>query len=580
MFFDDNNVVRLFGEALTTVTYNERLSREASMEELCKILLVKLCYERKNWQVMTPSAINEGRTGKTVSSIYGDLFQAYVPSFLFPGWDKTEVKLKTFEEVLNILQPLDLAKDDNIETGKNFTAFMQMHYDWYANDYSTPMVLTDYIFRVLDVNRFKSILDPCCGIGGMLATANREKRDFLHLSGNDISQTMTNITRLHLKMYGYEGDDFTSFDYTDDNFSGRNKLYDCIVAQIPTRHQTFSIAGKRDGGYGEDFFDFDLTFISHILSQLTEEGIAAIIVPKSVMEDRSKDIVRDRIARDAELLNISKLENVVVQGNFHKLSYYILFARKTEKHQNWHCTATLAGNDKDSLERAAKMTRQYVTECKDIEENELCKWFEYRSRTNWNISLLFIRDKIGKEYEAVRLEDILEKRRVKVEPEPDRKYQMLRVKRRGKGVYVKEEIMGESIYYPIYEARPDDLIVSAFDVDYGSIGYVQKDVDEGIVAKDFYLFEVDRNRVDMNYLRLVLTSEPVLEQLQVMNKRTYALSRVSMKNFLSVVIPLPDLQTQKVLAKGLQRYVDKVNKAEEELDDAKKDFNKKVFGKE
>ena len=79
---------------------------------------------------------------------------------------------------------------------------------------------------------------------------------------------------------------------------------------------------------------------------------------------------------------------------------------------------------------------------------------------------------------------------------------------------------------------------------------------------------------------MVLNSDPVLEQLQEMNDRTHILSRISMSKFLSVVIPLPDLQTQKALSKGLQRFVDKVNKAEEELYAAKKDFNKKVFGKE
>lgn len=577
---DNEKKVGLLEQALTKVAYNERLSREASMEELCKILLMKLCYERKNRRIMTSKEIDANGTEKTIGSIFSYLFHTYVSSSLFPGWDKTEVRLRTFEEVISILQPLDLTGDINIETGRNFTVFMQMHYDWYANDYSTPTIMTDYIFEVLDVSRYHSIFDPCCGIGGMLAKAYCLKKDYVHLSGNDISQAMTNITRLHLKMYGYEGDDFTCCDYTDRNYIGQHKKYDCIVAQLPTRHQTFSIAGRRSGGYGEVYFDFDLAFVTHILSQLLDGGMAALILPKAVMEDRSKDIVRERIAREADVLNISKLENVVVQGDHHKLSYYILFLRKTIKRNTGQCTATLVSDDKECLKKAAVLTRRYVTEGRDIEGSELCKWYGYRSQQNWNISLLFIRDKIGKEYEVVRLEDILEKRRVRVKPEPQKEYQMLRVRRRGLGVYVKEKIKGENIYYPIYEARPDDLIVSAFDVDYGSIGYVQKDVDDGIVAKDFYLFKVDRSRVDMNYLRLVLTSGPVLEQLQVMNKRTYALSRVSMKNFLSVVIPLPDLQIQTALAKGLQRYVDKVSRAEEELDEAKKDFNKKVFGRE
>ena len=65
-----------------------------------------------------------------------------------------------------------------------------------------------------------------------------------------------------------------------------------------------------------------------------------------------------------------------------------------------------------------------------------------------------------------------------------------------------------------------------------------------------------------------------------MNKRTYVLSRLSMSDFLSVVIPLPELAEQKAMAKELQKYINKAQKAEEELEEGRKDFNMNLFGRE
>lgn len=146
------------------------------------------------------------------------------------------------------------------------------------------------------------------------------------------------------------------------------------------------------------------------------------------------------------------------------------------------------------------------------------------------------------------------------------------------GIDVKHTYQGEMIHENMYVARANDLMVSSFEADMGGMGYVPEDFDGCIVSKNIYLYKVDKSRVDTNYLMMVLNSEPVLDQLQEMNNRAQFLSRISMSKFQSVVIPLPDLQTQRTLAKGLQRYVDKVNKAELELDEAKKEFNKKVFG--
>lgn len=580
--YDTKDLTEALRLAFMHVVFNERLSQEASVEELCKILLIKLSYERTTQTTLTVSDADDVAREDTAESFYYGLFSSYVPFDQYYGWNHIDVKLKTFCEVLNILQPYNFSEEEKFETGRAFTMFLQYSINWDVYDYSTPSVLTNYIFKILDLKDVYSLYDPCCGIGGMLTTAYIQKKGHLNLYGNDISQSMANISRLHLQFYGCEGEDFTTYDYTDISKSVYMQGYDCIVAQLPTRRQSFSVAGKTKKEYEGQKLDYDFIFIKNIIYQLHIGGVAAIIVPDSVIEDYAKKHIRDYIYLNAEVLNITRCENVVTQSNYHKLSYYILFLRKSFSVTRRYTTATYIGADTSAkdISEAIALIKNSIYQKDDFTDNRICKKYGISESSNWKISLLFIRDKIGNEFEPVMLGDILDIRRERERIDPEKEYQVLRVRRRGMGVDVKKVVQGSVIMENMYRVKANDLVVSAFEADMGGIGFVPRNLDGSIVTKNIYLFEVDKNRVDLNYLFLTLTSEPVLEQLQEMNKRSYALSRISISNFLSVMIPLPDLPTQKIMAKMLQRYIDKVQRAEEELTEGRKNFNKMLFGKE
>lgn len=557
----------------------ERLAQEVCMEELCKILLVKLYYERKNQIVLSFSRLENAMIDEPIGRIYQRLFQLYVPGYLFDGWDRTELRRKTFGEVITILETINLSEDEHIEMGRAFTSFLEAQYGGYINDYSTPDILTKYIFEVLDVENARSVFDPCSGIGGMLAEAYCRKGTHLMLSGNDISRTMVNITLLHLKMYGYEGEDFTCTDYTDKRRNNNNH-YDCIVAHIPIRRQIFSVVFKVKDEYVENYYNFEDFFIENIISHLKVGGCAAIIVPKDMMEKRNKRYLRYHIMEKTDLVNITQYNDVVYPGHSIPKDYQILFLRKTDSPSYGNGTATLlnSSNSVEDVRKAARWVKARIKRESTEMEIPTCKNYRYRDAENWNISLLFIRDKIGKKYAPVLLEDILTRRRERAHLIPEKEYDVLRVRRRGMGVEIKRTVLGSSIQDMMFKAKTNDLIISSFEADMGGVGIVTKEMDGGIVTKDLYLFEVDKMRVDLNYLLMVLTSDPIQEQLQAMNKREYMLSRISLSNLMSIMIPLPDLETQKAMAKELQRYIDKAQKAEDELNEGRKSFRKNLFG--
>ena len=117
-------IVETFNHARDIIRRTERLAQEACMEELCKIILVKLCYERKNQKVLSFSALEYTIMEESVDCIYQRLFQTYVPPFLFDGWDRIELKRKTFGEVITMLEDINLSEADHIEMGKAFTSFL------------------------------------------------------------------------------------------------------------------------------------------------------------------------------------------------------------------------------------------------------------------------------------------------------------------------------------------------------------------------------------------------------------------------------------------------------------------------
>lgn len=75
-----------------------------------------------------------------------------------------------------------------------------------------------------------------------------------------------------------------------------------------------------------------------------------------------------------------------------------------------------------------------------------------------------------------------------------------------------------------------------------------------------------------------MCTEPVLNLMKILNKREYPMSKISIEKILSVVIPLPDIDTQKRLSKQMMKQMRKVQKAQEELSSKQMSFVKEVFG--
>lgn len=208
------------------------------------------------------------------------------------------------------------------------------------------------------------------------------------------------------------------------------------------------------------------------------------------------------------------------------------------------------------------------------------KYFRLLDRNNWNVTLLYLQEKIGVNYPVVPLRELMYHKKDRINIDSDGYYTQLTVRNKGLDVIRRgEPIKGGLLPKDArYEVRSGQLIVSSLEATRGALGIVPKELDRSVVTRNYYAFMIDTTRVRADYLTLVLCTEPIMRQMSTLNKREYAMSRITLEKMLSVVIPLPSLDEQDHLSKAMMKQVKKIQTAQEELESEQKNFCKELFG--
>lgn len=574
-------IKRYYESALKTIRTVDKLSKEGSLEELCKLILLKFCYEKQSLQVLSPEMVQLFQPSEHVQAGYRRWFYSYQIAEQFQGWDSIRVSKECFVSVLKELKEISFADIDAEHYGAAFTEFLQSQYTGYMSEHASPKVLSKYIFDVINIAKASSLLDPCCGLGGMLAEAAKNKHAFLSLAGYDINMRMVNTVKLHMMMYGYRPDEIKQADMLSRNHLGDK--YDCIVAHLPrTVQQKFSVAGRNNVFFDNYVENVEDQLIENIISMLNENGIAAIVVSDELLESDSRKKSRSRILDNCQILNITKFEGLAYYGGSTLNSYNLLYLRKSYYPSDEMCTATLirTNDSDDSIKKAAEWVSEWVYTNSVTLDDDHCKMFRFHELNNWHVTLLFLQDMLGEKFPLVSLKEILNSTKTKADIIDTKYYKQLTVRSKGLGVEERPvPILGRDFKTKeLAFAHAGELVVSALEADKGSIGIVPKELDGAVVTRNFLLFDFDRNRVDADYLALVLCSDTIQEQIKLLHKHDYAMSRISISKMMAVVIPLPDLSTQCQMVKPLMQSIRNMQKIQKEMDNNLKAFNERLFG--
>lgn len=215
-----------------------------------------------------------------------------------------------------------------------------------AGQYFTPRPLVRAIINCVKPKITETVHDPACGTGGFLLEAynymRRQSKDIDELSflreraitGSDNTPIVVTLASMNLFLHDIGGDN-SPIKHEDSLIDRSDSMFDIIVANPPF--------GKRARGsidvssIRQDFFpsqDNQVNFLQHIMSKVKMGGRAGVIIPDSVLDDRSNSTkrVRKKLLEEFNLHTILRLPTGIfyAQG----VQTNVLFFEKGQKTEN------------------------------------------------------------------------------------------------------------------------------------------------------------------------------------------------------------------------------------------------------
>ena len=120
---------------------------------------------------------------------------------------------------------------------------------------------------------------------------------------------------------------------------------------------------------------------------------------------------------------------------------------------------------------------------------------------------------------------------------------------------------------PLFEALPDDLIVSKIRVGQGSFSVIGSELDHIAVSPEYPVYTPDCDRIDPAYLALVLRTPDFLAQLVASASGNTTKRRIRPELFESRHIPLPPLNAQRTIVATHRAGMDRAAELEREADE-------------
>lgn len=201
--------------------------------------------------------------------------------------------------------------------------------------------------------------------------------------------------------------------------------------------------------------------------------------------------------------------------------------------------------------------------------NTYLKYIDLILLENWSVQgLLDAKFNYSNKYELARIGDFLIKSRNVVNIEDDKVYSRVTVKINNNGVVLRDTETGVNIgTKKQYLAKAGQFIISKIDARNGAFGIIPNELDNAIVTNDFPLFDVNKKKINPQFLLLITTTKVFIKFAQSCSSGTTNRQRMDIDMFLNQKIPLPKLDEQDKIVKN---YLDKVNEAERlknEVDD-------------
>ena len=368
----ETSLLKKFSEIHNSIYANDGLSAQQALDEMLKILFIKVLAEKENTQDFFVSSeefteIKAGKKSKTFLARIESLFQRTIESFadVFEPNEKIKLSLASLAFAVNKLQNVDFS-DTTDAKGLAFQKFLASTEKADRGQFFTPEPVINFCVEFLQPQPHEKIIDPTCGSGGFLFSAYQYLSDNFQVSkqeiipnlfGIDINKTIVKIAKMKLLLECNTNLNIVAQNSLEDldelalSFGKpiENEM-DIVLANPPFgtlgKITNEKLLRKYELGYkwqGENTNYFktktlhtgqtpEILFIERCLQLLKEGGRMAIILPNGMFENPSLEYLRIFIKQKARVLAVVNLpqETFIPFGTGVKTS--ILFLQKeTEK---------------------------------------------------------------------------------------------------------------------------------------------------------------------------------------------------------------------------------------------------------
>lgn len=317
-----------------TVLKNEGLHYGAYISQISFLLFLKMDEERTE-HIGEPSMLPEGCRWGAIRDLQGEALSARYSAIL-EQLSKAEgligaIFLKAQNEIQD---PAKLRRMVTLIDGETWLALgVDTKGSIYegllernaaevksgAGQYFTPRPLIDAIVTVMDPQPEETVHDPACGTGGFLLSAwdhmkanpraadrRVQARMRGNLSGVDIVADVVRLCAMNLYLHGAATAD-SPIERGDALNALGDRRYDMVLTNPPFgRKQGYRIVGE-DGDMETETEEYNrpdfikttsnkqLNFLQHIMSILTADGLAAVVLPDNVLFEGSGAEIRRRL---------------------------------------------------------------------------------------------------------------------------------------------------------------------------------------------------------------------------------------------------------------------------------------------
>jgi type I restriction enzyme M protein len=368
----ETSLLKKFSEIHNSIYANDGLSAQQALDEMLKILFIKVFAEKENNQDFFVSSeefaeIKAGKKNKAFSTRIESLFQRTIESFadVFEPSEKIKLSLASLSFAVNKLQNVDFS-DTTDAKGLAFQKFLASTEKADRGQFFTPEPVINFCVEFLQPQPHEKIIDPTCGSGGFLFSAYQylldnfqtSKQEIIpNLFGIDINKTIVKIAKMKLLLECNTSLNIIAQNSLEDldelalcfRQSIENQM-DIVLANPPFgtlgKITNEKLLRKYELGYkwqGENTNYFktktlhtgqtpEILFVERCLQLLKEGGRMAIVLPNGMFENPSLEYLRIFIKQKARVLAVVNLpqETFIPFGTGVKTS--ILFLQKeTEK---------------------------------------------------------------------------------------------------------------------------------------------------------------------------------------------------------------------------------------------------------